>query len=90
MSATQKTIERRRFRLAGNDNETIVEELDTEAHRLATNDNETVSEDELDTEGHLARVNEDEAGVSLLRRIESEDDGDEEPMALGTRRAARR
>jgi hypothetical protein len=91
MSALEKTIERRRFRLAGNDNETIVEELDTEAHRLAANDNETVSEDELDTEGHLlARVDEDEAGVSLLRRIESEDDGDDEPMALGTRRAARR
>ena len=43
MSAAQQTRDHRRFRLAGNDNETIVEgEFDTEAHRLAGNDNETV------------------------------------------------
>jgi hypothetical protein len=35
----------KRFRLAANDNETIVDdELDTEGHRLATNDNEIVVE----------------------------------------------
>jgi hypothetical protein len=42
MSAPQPRI-KARGRLAGNDNETIVEvdEFDTEAHRLAANDNET-------------------------------------------------
>jgi len=33
----------RRFRLATNDNETVVDDApDTEGHRLATNDNETI------------------------------------------------
>jgi hypothetical protein len=52
MTAVQPR-DRRRFRLATNDNETIVEtdvvdvdgdDLDVEGHRLAANDNETVAE----------------------------------------------
>ncbi len=55
MTTTRTTgRDHRRFRLATNDNETMVnglrrawdtdvdDELDTEGHRLATNDNETV------------------------------------------------
>jgi hypothetical protein len=44
MSTPQPTYDRRRFRLATNDNEIIVsdDEQDVEAHRLATNDNEVV------------------------------------------------
>ena len=41
MSALQPSRDHRRFRLAGNDNETVVDENDTEGHRLATNDSET-------------------------------------------------
>ena len=42
MSATHNRRDPRRHRLAGNDNETIVENtVDTEGHRLAGNDNET-------------------------------------------------
>jgi len=45
MSVQQQPRDHRRFRLATNDNETIVEdELDVEGHRLATNDNETTIE----------------------------------------------
>ncbi len=32
-------------RLAGNDNETVVEDRDVEGHRLAQNDNESIVED---------------------------------------------
>ena len=45
MSAQTPARDHRRFRLATNDNETVVvvdDEPDTEGHRLATNDNETV------------------------------------------------
>ena len=47
MTAPQPRTDRRRFRLATNDNETVViDDLDdVEAHRLATNDNEIVIED---------------------------------------------
>ena len=42
MSAATRSRDDRRYRLATNDNETIVEDdQDTEGHRLATNDNET-------------------------------------------------
>src|SRR4051794_11480668 len=44
MSAPQPR-DHRRFRLAANDNETVVDdELDVEAHRLAANDNEITVE----------------------------------------------
>jgi hypothetical protein len=44
-----RKVATKRFRLAANDNETIVvdeliDELDTEGHRLAANDNEIVVE----------------------------------------------
>ena len=47
MTAPQPRTDRRRFRLATNDNETVIvdETDDVEAHRLATNDNEIVIED---------------------------------------------
>src|SRR4051794_24447242 len=45
MSAPKHPRDNRRFRLAANDNEVVVEdELDVEAHRLAANDNETTVE----------------------------------------------
>ena len=76
MSAAQKTRDHRRFRLAGNDNETIVDdndkivegELDTEAHRLAGNDNETI--------------------VVGLRRVDPTD-GDDDLAPLSARRLRR-
>jgi hypothetical protein len=64
-------------RLAANDNETIVEdddtdEADTEAHRLASNDNETVVEapdtDEADTEAHRLATNDNETVVDDAER----------------------
>ena len=47
MTAPQPRTDRRRFRLATNDNETVIDDQtdDVEAHRLATNDNEIVIED---------------------------------------------
>ena len=48
MTAPQPRTDRRRFRLATNDNETVViddQTDDVEAHRLAGNDNEIVIED---------------------------------------------
>jgi hypothetical protein len=89
MSATAQTRNPRRFRLAGNHNETIVEdELDTEGHRLASNDNETVVEDELDTEGHRLSSNDNETIVDGMRRVDPAD-GDENPVPLGARRLRR-
>jgi hypothetical protein len=89
MSATQQTRDHRRFRLAANDNETIVEDaLDTEAHRLATNDNETIVEDELDTEAHRLAGNDNETIVEGLRRVDPDEDNDE-TGALGARRLRR-
>lgn len=56
MPAPQQPRDHRRFRLAGNDNETVVsdDDLDTEGHRLAGNDNETV------VEGAARRIEPDE------------------------------
>ena len=76
MSAAQQTRDHRRFRLATNDNEIIVEdnkmiaegELDTEAHRLAGNDNETI--------------------VDGLRRVDPTD-GDDDLAPLSARRLRR-
>ena len=49
MTAPETRTDRRRFRLATNDNETVVEDTgaldDVEGHRLATNDNEVVIDD---------------------------------------------
>jgi hypothetical protein len=75
MSAQQPSHDHRRFRLATNDNETVVEDgtvfdddMDVEGHRLATNDNETV--------------------VPGMKRITG-DDEDESLASLGARRARR-
>jgi hypothetical protein len=68
MSFGPKTREHRRFRLAANDNETIVEDDDTEGHRLAANDTEIVVDDgaddeQKDTEGHRLAANDTEIAV---------------------------
>jgi hypothetical protein len=49
-------------RIAANDNETIVDDNDTQGHRLAGNDNETVVDDN-DTEGHRIAANDNETIV---------------------------
>jgi hypothetical protein len=46
-------------RIAANDNETLVDDNDTEGHRLAGNDNETAIDDN-DTEGHRHAANDNE------------------------------
>jgi hypothetical protein len=74
MHSTQQVRDRRRFRLATNDNEILVdaplesaEESDTEGHRLATNDNEVI--------------------VERLRRVDPHDTDEIDP--LGARRLRR-
>jgi hypothetical protein len=64
MSTPQNGIDRRRFRLATNDNETIVvDRADHRRFRLAGNQNETTVTDELDTEGHRLATNDNETVV---------------------------
>jgi hypothetical protein len=89
MSATQQTRNQRRFRLATNDNETIVEgELDTEGTPLAGTDNGSIIEDELDTEGHRLATHDHETVVVGLRRVDPTD-GDDDLGPLGARRLRR-
>ncbi len=69
MSTPQQARDNRRFRLAANDNEILVDdELDVEAHRLAANDNETTVE-------RLRRIEPEEGDNELdplgARRIRS-------------------
>jgi hypothetical protein len=46
MSARKDSSDHRRFRLAANDNETVInDDFDTEGHRLAANDSEITVED---------------------------------------------
>ena len=74
MSARKDSGDHRRFRLAANDNETVVDdELDTEGHRLAANDTETVV-DELDTEGHRLATNDTEITVEGARSRDADDE----------------
>ena len=61
-----------RFRLATNDNETVVDELDVEGNSLTRNDNETVVED--DTEAHRLAANDNETTVRGARRVEGNDE----------------
>ena len=61
-----------RFRLATNDNETVVDELDVEGNALTRNDNETVVED--DTEAHRLAANDNETTVRGARRVEGNDE----------------
>jgi hypothetical protein len=49
-------------RIAANDNETIVDDNDTEGHRLAANDDETIVDDN-DTEGPRLAGNDNETIV---------------------------
>ena len=65
MTAPQPRTDRRRFRLASNDNETVIVDQtdDVEAHRLAGNDNEIVIEDA----GSPIPVPDDEGKVGLRR-----------------------
>jgi hypothetical protein len=72
----QQFRESPRWRLATNDNETIVEDdFDTEAHRLATNDNESTVE--------LARR-------VTLEDGDGDADADDQPTPSGARRLLRR
>ncbi|HET7030232.1 MAG TPA: hypothetical protein VFI34_06955 [Candidatus Limnocylindrales bacterium] len=82
MSTTQQPRDHRRFRLATNDNETIVEAPGIRA-RLSPVD----GDDELDTEGHRLAANDNETTVPRLRRVDPQDD--KELDALGMRRARR-
>jgi hypothetical protein len=73
MSAAQPTRDHRRFRLATNDNETIV-------------DTETIAEGEFDTEAHRLATNDNETTVEGLRRLAPEDsDGEKGPLGVRQR-----
>lgn len=63
MYDTPQQSDRRRFRLAANDNEMIVDEADVEGHALTRNDNETIVEDEPDVEAHSLTRNDNETVV---------------------------
>jgi hypothetical protein len=98
MQAPTQTRDHRRFRLATNDNETIVANgAEVEGHSLTRNDNEIVVEapgmrqrkapdagDELDTEGHRLAANDNEIIVHT-RRLDPQD-GDDDLGAIGLRR----
>ena len=94
MATAQQTRDHRRFRLAGNDNETIVEDTtDRRRFRLAGNDNETIVEDEpvegeFDTEAHRLAGNDNETIVVGLRRVDPAD-GDDDQGPLSARRLRR-
>ena len=77
MKAQGKTVRQLRWRLAANDNETIlVDGAVSSAWRLAGNDNETIVTDE-DTEGHRLAGNDNETIVPGVRtRVVGDDDGD--------------
>jgi hypothetical protein len=99
MQAPTQTRDHRRFRLAANDNETIVaDRIDVEGHSLTRNDNEIIVDapgmrqrnapeagnDELDTEGHRLATNDNETMVRT-RRLGPQD-GDDELSTPGMRR----
>jgi hypothetical protein len=68
MSAQPQSRDHRRFRLAGNDNETVVGEQDTEGHRLATNDNETTVPNLRRVDGDDEDEQPEALGARRLRR----------------------
>jgi len=99
MLAPTQTRHHRRFRLAANDNETIVADgIDVQGHSLTRNDNEIVVEapgmrlrnapdagdDELDTEAHRLATNDNET-IVRTRRLDPQD-GDDELGKPGLRR----
>ena len=80
MTATTKTRTTKRFRLAGNDNETIVADRAAgRRYRLAGNDNETLVDDGQDTEGHRLATKDNETVAEAARRI-AEPVEDEAPI----------
>jgi hypothetical protein len=61
MTTRRQAREQRRFRLAANDNETVV--TDVAGHAMTRNDNETVVTDVADVEGHRLATNDAETTV---------------------------
>lgn len=85
MSAAQNGTDRRRFRLATNQNETIVvDRADHRRFRLAANENETTVIDELDTEGHRLAANDNETVVVGVTPSTPEAEDDESPATPGS------
>jgi hypothetical protein len=78
--ATSARRDNRRFRLATNDNEIVVNGL----RRLPPSD--SVADDELDTEGHRLATNDNETVVNGARRATPADEGDEPPLYPSGRR----
>jgi hypothetical protein len=74
-----------RFRLATNDNETVVDELDVEGNALTRNDNETVV-DELDVEGNSLTRNDNETVVEDDTEAHRLAANDNETTVRGARR----
>jgi len=59
-----QTRDRRRFRLAANDNEVLItDETDVEGHRLAANDNDTVVDEVAEVDAGQGAGNDDETTV---------------------------
>jgi hypothetical protein len=89
MTTKATTHETKRFRLATNDNETIVvDRADRRRFRLAANDNETIVDDE-DTEGHRLATNDNDTIVHGGTTDDSDAVDDESPVSLGARRLRR-
>ena len=81
MDATHASTTRhgdRRYRLAANDNETIVEDAAGPCYRLAANDNETIVDegDDLDVAGHAMTRNDNEIVIEDAGVDDSADDLD--------------
>jgi hypothetical protein len=88
MSATQHGTDRRRFRLAANQNETIVvDRADRRRFRLAANQNETTMTDGLDTEGHRLAANDNENVVDGATPPTPDAEDDLSPEATAADRA---
>ena len=84
------TTDRRRFRLATNDNETIVvDRSDRRRFRLAGNDNETVVTDDFDTEAHRLATNDNETIVEGAGDDDRAAEADDPTTAPGARRMRR-
>ena len=89
MTTKATTHETKRFRLATNDNETIVvDRADRRRFRIAANDNETIVDDQ-DTEGHRLAANDNETIVEGGTTDDPDAVDDESPASLGARRLRR-
>jgi hypothetical protein len=78
--ATGAPRDNRRFRLATNDNETLVPSL----RRLPPRD--TAADDELDTEGHRLATNDNETVVDGVKLAGRGGSGEENPYPSARRR----